>query len=360
MTFHFREFFIRRFFIKRSENKVYSRIFCIVCFAMFLFSFSGINCTGDSQKNGEDKFRVGVVFDAAGKDDKSFNASAWRGASRALEEFDIVLKDVEPGDPSSIEPAIRALAEDGFDLIFGIGFASAPSIESVSADFPDLKFSLVDYEVKGDNVSSVVFEEHKGAFLVGMMAAMANKSGIIGFVGGMDIPLIRRFVTAYRAGAEYVKPEINVLVNYAGVTVAAWADPTRGKELALSQYSRGADVVYAAAGATGMGIFDAAGEVKKLVIGNDSNQNWIKPGFVLTSMLKRLDIAVYTIIRDALNDNFKPGKHVFGLENNGVGYVVDEYNKDLVTEEMIEKVEKAKEDIMSGKLKVPDYYETMH
>jgi len=255
---------------------------------------------------------------------------------------------------------IAIAGEDGFDLIFGIGFACAPYIESVSADFPEVKFSLIDHEAGGDNVNSVVFEEHEGAFLVGMMAAMASKSGIIGFVGGMDIPLIRRFVMAYEAGAKYIEPDINVLVNYAGVTIAAWADPTKGKELALSQYSRGADVVYAAAGATGLGVFDAAGEVKKLVIGNDSNQNWIKPGLVLTSMLKRLDIAVYSIIKDALNNNFKPGKQVFGLENNGVGYAVDEYNKELVTDEMMEKIEKAKADIISGNLKVPDYYETMH
>ena len=360
-TFHFSKLFdnfkYREF--KKSEIDILSRIFYILFIAVFIFSFLNIKCTEKSDKVKRNGFRVGVVFDAAGKDDKSFNTAAWAGASLAVKDFDIILKDVEPGDPSSIEPAIRALAEDGFDLIFGIGFASAPYIESVAADFTNIKFSIIDSEAKGDNVSSSVFREHEGAFLVGMIAAMASKSGTIGLVGGMDIPLIRRFVMGYEAGAKYINPEINVIANYAGVTIAAWSDPTKGKELALSQYSRGADIVFAAAGATGLGVFDAAEEVNKLVIGCDSNQNWIKPGLVLTSMIKRVDVAVYSTIEDALNKNFKPGIQIFGLDNDGVGYAVDEYNKDLMTEEMVQKVEKAKQDIISGKLKVPDYYETL-
>jgi len=360
-TFHFKKSLLnKQLRISNKSEKIFpSRIFCIILGTLFILSLFNFKCSKKTDDKVKTDFRVGLVFDAGGKDDKSFNSSAWAGASRAVKDFNITLKDVEPGDPSAIEPAIRALAEDGFDLIFGIGFASAPYIETVSADYPNLKFSIIDSESKGDNVCSVVFKEHEGAFIVGMIAGMSTKTGTIGIVGGMDVPLIRRFVMGYEAGANFVNPKIKILANYAGVTTTAWSDPTKGKELALSQYSRGADIIFAAAGATGLGVFDAAEELNKLVIGCDSNQNWIKPGLVLTSMLKMIDVAVYSIIGDALKDNFKPGKQIFGLNNNGVGYAIDNYNKNLLTDEIIKKVEQAKKDIISGKIKVPDYYETL-
>jgi len=306
--------------------------------------------------------RVGIVFDAGGKDDKSFNTACWEGGLRAKKEFGIELRDVEPGDPSAVESAIRGFAEQGFDLVVGIGGAAAPHINDIAGEFPDKKFAVVDDAgkvVNQPNAVSLTFEEHKGSFLVGVIAAAKSESGIIGFVGGMDIPLIRKFVLGYEYGAKYVNPDIKVLQNYAGVTAAAWNDKTRGRELAMSQYDRGADVIFAAAGLTGLGVFDAAEETSKFVIGVDANQNYIKPGRVLTSMLKRSDTAVYETVKAAANGTFEGGRRVMGLENDGVGYAVDEYNRDLLTPDIIEKVEEARLKILKGEIVVPDYTE-MH
>jgi len=308
------------------------------------------------------RVRVGIVFDAGGKDDKSFNTACWEGALRAQKEFGIELRDVEPGDPSAVESAIRGFAEQGFDLVIGIGGAAAPHINDVAGEFPEKKFAVVDDAgkvVNRPNAVSLTFEEHKGSFLVGAIAAAKSESGIIGFVGGMDIPLIRKFVLGYEHGAKYVNPDVKVLQNYAGVTAAAWNDKTRGRELAMSQYDRGADVIFAAAGLTGLGVFDAAEETGKFVIGVDANQNYIKPGLVLTSMLKRSDIAVYETIKAAATGTFRGGRHVMGLENDGVGYAVDEHNRELLTTDILEKVEAAKQQILAGNIVVPDYTE-MH
>ena len=308
------------------------------------------------------RIRVGIVFDAGGKDDKSFNTACWEGTLRAKKEFGIELRDVEPGDPSAVESAIRGFAEQGFDLVIGIGGAAAPHINDVAGEFPEKKFAVVDDAgkvVNQPNAVSLTFEEHKGSFLVGVIAAAKSESGIIGFVGGMDIPLIRKFVLGYECGAKYVDPDIKILQNYAGVTAAAWNDKTRGRELAMSQYDRGADVIFAAAGLTGLGVFDAAEETGKFVIGVDANQNYVKPGRVLTSMLKRSDIAVYETVKAAANGTFEGGRRVMGLENDGVGYAVDEYNRDLLTPDIIEKVEEARLKILNGEIVVPDYTE-MH
>ena len=337
-----------------SGIQMYSRIFFIVLLGCTFISFS---CKRGEDEPVSGKIKVGLVFDAAGKDDKSFNTASWIGAVKAREEFNITLKDVEPGGPAAIESSIRILAEQKFDLIIGVGFGNAPAIEAVSKEYPGLKFVIVDVEVKGDNVASILFEEHQGAFLVGLLASGVSKTKKIGFVGGMDVPLIHRFFEGYKAGAQYINPETEVFEGYAGVTLDAWNDPTKGKEIALSHYSRGADIVYAAAGATGLGAFDAAEEVEKFVIGNDANQNYMKPGFVLTSMLKKVDVAVYRIIKSVVEGNFKGGIHRFDLANDGLGYALDEYNKNLIPQGLIEKVEAAKKDIIAGKLKVPDYYE---
>jgi len=339
----------------QNSGRYYAvRIFFILLLVVISFFCS---CQKKSGEKETGKVKVGLVFDAAGKDDKSFNTASWIGASRAREDFNIILKDVEPGEPSAIEPSIRILAEQDFDLIIGVGFGNAPGIKAVSKEYPDIKFVIVDVEVKGDNVASILFEEHQGAFLVGMIAAGVSATGKIGFCGGMDVPLIHRFYEAYKAGARYIDPGVEVFEAYSGVTLDAWNDPTKGKEIAMSQYRRGADVVYAAAGATGLGVFDTAEEVQKYVIGNDANQNYLKPGYVLTSMLKRVDVGVYQIIRDVVEGNFKPGIHRFDLENNGLDYALDKYNKELIPSSLIEKVEQAKKDIIEGKLKVPDYYE---
>lgn len=301
-------------------------------------------------------FKVGLVFDKAGKDDKSFNNSAFVGATKAEKELGISLKMIEPADDAAYEPALDQFASRNFDLMISIGFIQEEAIKKVATRYPKSNFAIVDSSVDLPNVAGLLFEEHEGSYLVGMLAGMKSKTGIIGFIGGMDIPLIHRFAVAYKAGAQSINPKIIVKENYAGITVDAFNDPTKGKELAKSQISQKADILFQAAGSTGMGVFDAIEGTEAYVIGTDSNQNWIKPGKVLTSMLKRVDVAVYDIIKDAKEGKFKAGTHRFSLKDQGIDYAMDQYNKDLITPEMKEKVEKAKQDIISGKLVVPDYY----
>ena len=327
------------------------------------------------------KIHVGIVFDIGGKDDRSFNAAAWAGVkcaeSGTLPDgkttcgkpgLDIVLRDVEPGNPTSIEPAMRAFAERGYDLIIGVGFAQGPIMQSVARDYPNIQFAIIDGVIFEDdgktpksNVASLVFKEHEGSYLVGLLAAMTTKTNVLGFVGGMDIPLIRRFEKGYEEGARSVNPNIQIVQNYVGVTDAAWNNPGKGKELSLAQIGKGADVIFTAAGNSGLGAFDAVeqygkvnGRATHFVIGVDSNQNMVKPGFVLTSMVKRVDNAVYDIVRDVVNHRFKPGFHEFGLDSDGVGYVMDQHNRELVSPEAIKAAEEAKKKIIAGQIKVTD------
>ncbi|MBV9209741.1 MAG: BMP family ABC transporter substrate-binding protein [Acidobacteria bacterium] len=300
------------------------------------------------------KIHVGIVFDIGGKDDRSFNAAAWEGARRASKDFPIVLRDVEPGDPTSIEPAMRAFAERGYDLIIGVGFAQGPIMERVAKDYPNLKFAIIDFVVEQPNVASLVFKEHEGSYLVGMIAAKKSQTNTIGFIGGMDIGLIHRFATGYEEGAKSVNPNIRVIVNYVGVTDSAWNNPGKGKELAEAQIGKGADVIFTAAGNSGLGAFDAVEQRNKFVIGVDSNQNWVKPGFVLTSMVKRVDNAVYQIIKDKVAGKFEGGLHVYGLDNEGVGYAMDQYNEKLIPPDVIKDVEAAKQKIINHEITVTD------
>jgi basic membrane protein A and related proteins len=300
------------------------------------------------------KVHVGIVFDSGGKDDRSFNAAAFRGVTRAAKEYLIVLRDAEPGDPASLEPAMRAFAEVGYDLVIGIGFAQTPIVEAVAKDYPQVNFAIVDGVSDLPNVASLVFKEHEGSYLVGMIAARTSKTGVIGFVGGMDVPLIHRFEVGYEEGARSVDPKIRVIQNYVGVTEAAWNNPGKGKELAVAQYGKRADVIFAAAGNSGLGVFDAAEQQDRFVIGVDSNQNWVKPGHVLTSMVKRVDNAVYTIIGDLVAHRFHGGVHVYGLQDGGIGYAMDQYNEKLVPPDVIREVEAAKAKIIGGEIKVTD------
>src|ERR1044072_8208896 len=272
------------------------------------------------------RIRVGIVFDIGGKDDKSFNAAAWEGVKLAAKDFPIQLRDVEPGDPTSIEPSMRAFAERNFDLIIGVGFAQAPIMEDVAKDYPHIQFAIIDGVSQLPNVASLVFKEHEGSYLVGILAAKATRTGTVGFLGGMDIGLIHRFAKGYEEGARSVNPNIRVIANYVGVTDSAWNNPGKGKELSLAQIGKGADGIFTAAGNSGLGAFDAVeqqgkqnGRATHFVIGVDSNQNMVKPGFVLTSMVKRVDNAVYDIVQDVLSHRFSPGLHVFGLDKDGVG-----------------------------------------
>jgi basic membrane protein A len=302
-------------------------------------------------------FKVGLALDKGGKDDKSFNAAAYRGAQEAEKKLGITLKVLEGRDDNT-EPSLRALAEKKFDLIVAVGFTQGEAVKRVAAAFPQQKFVVVDAEVAAPNVRSVMFEEHQGAFVVGALAAMKSKTGKVGFIGGMDVDLIRRFQKGYEAGVHYVNKDAEVITNYAGITGEAWNNPPKGKELALAQFAKGADVIFTAAGATGLGAFDAAEEKKRLAIGVDSNQNWVKPGFILTSMLKRVDLAVEKSIEDAKTGKFTGGVVHAGLDTKGVDYAMDENNKALVTPEMIAKADRIKADIIAGKIVVPDYYKT--
>lgn len=302
----------------------------------------------------DERLHVGIVFDLGGKDDRSFNAMAWQGTQRAGDELGVVVRDAEPGDPASLEPAMRAFAERGYDLIIGVGFSQGPLIEGVAKDYPNLKFAIVDTVVDRPNVASLVFKEHEGSFLVGMIAAGTSQTGCVGFVGGMDIPLIHKFEVGYAEGARYVNPSVQIYENYVGVTETAWNDPTRARELAEAQYDRGADVIFQAAGNSGMGVFDAAAERNRLAIGTDANQNWIKPGRVLTSMLKRVDVAVFDTIRAASEERFSGGVHVYGLENDGIGYALDDYNRSLIDPALVERVEEARRRIVAHQLTVTD------
>ena len=327
------------------------------CWGLLFFALWWLNgcATRDYAVEADDRrTKVGIVFDIGGKDDRSFNAAANVGVLRAKKDLPIVLRDVEPGDPTSIEPALRAFAQYGYNLITGVGFAQGPIIEQVAADYPQLHFVLIDSVAKLPNVASLLFKEHEGSFLVGMIAAYKSQSGAIGFVGGMDIPLIHKFATGYEEGARYVNPEIRILKNYVGITDAAWNNPSKGRELANSQYEQGADVIFQAAGNSGLGVFDAAESYRKFAIGVDANQNWIKPGYILTSMLKRIDNAVYSIVKEEVAGRFQGGLHVYGLENDGIGYALDEFNKSLIPADVIEKVEQAKRDIIAGKIRVTD------
>ncbi len=291
-----------------------------------------------------------IVFDMGGKFDKSFNEAAYNGIERWKKETGKTYLEFEVSNPTQREQAIRRMAERGASPIIGIGFAQGDAIQKVAKEFPKLNFAIIDFVVGEPNVQSVVFKEHEGSFLVGMMAAQASKTGKVGFVGGMDIPLIRRFQCGYEQGAKFANAKVETFANMTGTTGAAWNDPGRGGELTKAQFAKGADVVFAAAGGTGIGVYQAAKDAGKLAIGVDSNQNGIQPGTMLTSMLKRVDVAVYNAAK-----NPTPGVSALGLKEGGVDYAMDANNDKLVSADMRKKVDAAKADIVSGKVKVVDY-----
>ncbi len=296
-----------------------------------------------------------VVFDLGGKFDKSFNEGVYDGVERFRKETGIPYRDFEVTNPSQREQALRSFARRGSDPIISVGFAQARALERVAKEFPDTRFAIIDTIVDLPNVQSIVFKEHEGSFLVGILAAKATKTGKVGFVGGMDIPLIRRFACGYVQGVRHVGESIEVFQNMTGATPAAWNDPAKGGELAISQFDRGADVVFHAAGGTGLGVLQAAADGGKLGIGVDSNQNALHPGSVLTSMLKRVDVAAHNVFKSANEGTWKPGARVLGLAEDGVGWALDENNAKLITPEMKAAVEKARADIISGRIAVHDY-----
>ena len=341
-------------------------IILVIVFSMILsLCFSSMVFAADPVK-------VGLVFDIGGKGDKSFNDSASRGLTWAADDFGIKRIELEPGVDADREVNLRMLAMMGYDMVIGVGFLFDDAIKTVADEFPETFFASVDgYIPDKPNVVSLTFPEQDGSFLVGMIAGLKTKEAgkdTVGFVGGMEIALIKRFEAGYIAGVKYVYPECKVLSAYAGDTGQAFADPVKGKELALSQYDNGAWVIFHASGLTGAGVFEAAKERKRYVIGVDSNQNYL--GFVeetgesfgLTSMLKQVDVSVYLAIKSVMEENFKGGIEVFGLDRsvtigentyNGVGYAIDKFNKDLISEDIINQVEAAKQKIVSGEIVVP-------
>jgi basic membrane protein A len=292
-----------------------------------------------------------IVFDMGGKFDKSFNEAAWRGLQQFKKETGKNVLEFEIANETQREQAIRRMAERGATPILAVGFSQASAVEKLAKEFPKTQFTLFDQVKTGPNIQSVLFKEHEGSFLVGMIAALTSKTGKVGFIGGMDIPLIRKFQCGYEQGAKYANPRSEVFVNMVGTTGTAWNDPARGGELARAQFAKGADVIFAAAGGTGMGVYQAARDAKKYAIGVDSNQNHLQPGTMLTSMVKRLDVSVYEALK-----GHKPGLQVLGLKENGVEYALDQYNEKLISPEVKKKVDAARADIIAGKIKVADYY----
>jgi basic membrane protein A and related proteins len=300
-------------------------------------------------------FKPAIVFDMGGKFDKSFNEAAYNGAEEFKKASGIDYMEFEVTQVSQREQAMKRMAKKGASIIVAMGFAQASAVEKAAKANPDTKFTIIDMVVDLPNVQSIVFKEHEGSFLVGMAAALTSKTGKVGFIGGMDIPLIRKFALGYAEGAKYANSKTEVFQNMTGTTPSAWNDPTKGGELAKSQFDRGADVVFAAAGGTGTGVYQAAKDNGKFAIGVDSNQNHLHPGTMLTSMTKRVDIAVKEAFATAKSGTWKAGITVLGLKEGGVGYAVDKYNKDLLPADMMAKIEKARADIISGKIKVTDY-----
>jgi basic membrane protein A len=312
-------------------------------------------CTVPLGAQAQAAFQPAIVYDAGGKFDKSFNEAAYNGMEKFKKETGVAYLDFEISNDTQREQAMRRMAQKGADPIIAVGFTQASALTKVAAEFPKLRFAIIDTVVEGKNVQSVVFKDQEGSFLAGMLAVNASKSGKVGFIGGMDVPVIRRFQCGYEQGAKYANPKAEVLTNMTGTTPAAWSDPTRGAELAKTQFSRGADVIFAAAGGSGVGVYQAAKDQGKLAIGVDSNQNHLHPGTMLTSMLKRVDVAVYSVAMAAKNGTWKPGTTVLGLKEKGVGLAMDEHNAKLVSADMKKKLDAAEADIVAGKIKVANY-----
>ncbi|APJ02440.1 BMP family lipoprotein [Silvanigrella aquatica] len=317
------------------------------------------------------KPKICMVLDKGGKDDHSFNESAVMGFNKAKTDFAIDEKSkfVEPQNDSQITQFFRSFATSvNCDLIIAIGFTPAAHLPDLATKYPSKKFLAVDINMedknKAKNIRSITFQEHDGSFLVGAIAAMKSTSGKIGFIGGMNVPLIRRFETGYSAGAKYVNSKIKVGTGYVGVTHDAWNNPAKAKELALSQYNEGTDVIFQVAANSGQGVFDSAEQMNKqskqkkkyYAIGVDSNQNWIKPDVIITSMVKRVDNAVYNSVKDFVANKFTANHTVYGLKDGGVDWAYDEHNKKFFTESQIKEINSIKEKIMTGKITVPDYY----
>jgi len=311
-------------------------------------------------KSATTALKVGLVFDVGGRGDKSFNDAAYAGLDSAKRTLGIEFQTLETGEGADREAAMRQLAATGSQLVFGVGFLFSDDIKTLAQEFPNVKFACVDYTVKeGEtlppNLLALKFKEEEGSYLVGALAALLSKTGTVGFVGGMEIPLIKKFEAGYRAGVTAVRPNAKVIVKYAGSTGTAFKDPTKGKELGLSEYHQGADIIFHASGSTGLGVFEAARELKKLAIGVDSDQYEEAPGVVLTSMVKHVEVAVFNTIKEMQAGSFSGGVKVFGLAENGVGWVYDDRNKALIPDAVKARVDSLREEIVAGRIAAPTF-----
>jgi len=306
---------------------------------------------------------VGIVLDIGGLGDKSFNDGAYAGAMRAEKDLGAHIRLIEPGEESDRESGLRLLAAEHMDLVIGVGFIFTDDVTQLAKEYPNVNFAVVDYAIATDkagnpippppNVAALKFKEEEGSFLVGAIAALVSQSKRVGFVGGMDVPLIQKFEAGFKAGVKSVCSTCSVVSQYAGVTPIAFRNPGKGKELALSQYQQGVDVIYHASGSTGLGVFEAARQTGKYAIGVDADQYSEAPGRVLTSMVKGIDVAVFDMVRRVRDHNFSGGIYTYGLAQNGVGYVYDGHNRALIPDNVRVRVEQLKADIIAGKIPVP-------
>ena len=334
-----------------SRNNLLLIVGVIVVAAVIIFNLD----MEVADKKETASLKPAVVFDMGGKFDKSFNEGVWNGVKKFTEETGIEVMEFEVTNETQREQAMRRMVK-GATIVLGVGFAQADAISKVAADNPDVQFSIIDVGwLDAPNLRQYVFKEHEGSFLVGVAAAKASQTGKVGFVGGQDIGLISRFACGYVGGVKSILPNAEVYENMTGSTPAAWNDPARGAELTRSQIDRGADVVYHAAGGTGVGVIQAAADAGKLAIGVDSNQNGLAPGSVLTSMLKRVDVAAYETFMDAKNNAFTSGVQVLGVAEGGVDWALDDNNKSLITADIKSAIDKAKDGILSGDIVVHDF-----
>ena len=332
------------------KRKILSSVVAVVAMTV------GLVAAVQTAVAGSHSIKPAVVFDMGGKFDKSFNEGVWNGVKKFTEETGIEVMEFEVTNETQREQAMRRMVDKGATIVLGVGFAQADAISKVAADNPDVQFSIIDVGwLDAPNLRQYVFKEHEGSFLVGVAAAKASQTGKVGFVGGQDIGLISRFACGYVGGVKSILPNAEVYENMTGSTPAAWNDPARGAELTRSQIDRGADVVYHAAGGTGVGVIQAAADAGKLAIGVDSNQNGLAPGSVLTSMLKRVDVAAYETFMDAKNNAFTSGVQVLGVAEGGVDWALDDNNKSLITADIKSAIEKAKDGILSGDIVVHDF-----
>jgi basic membrane protein A len=310
-----------------------------------------------------DGLDIGIVFDVGGRGDKSFNDGAFLGGLRAAEALGARVRYIEPGEGSDREAGLRLLAAEGMDLVLAVGFIFTDDVLTLAKEYPDVKFAGVDYAVATDedgnplplppNLVALKFREEEGSFLVGALAALVGGSKKVGFIGGMDIALIHKFEAGYRAGVQHVCPDCDVLVQYAGVTPDAFKNPSKGKELALSQYQQGVNIIYHASGSTGLGVFEAARSMNGLAIGVDSDQYAEAPGYVLSSMVKGIDEAVFRTAQEVQNGAFRGGIRQLGLAERGVGYVYDENNRAMIPDSVRTRLQSLEADIIAGRIRVP-------